>query len=227
MAAFVHPAPVRAGRILGRLTATAVVAVVAVIAGPHLVGLLPWANPFGSTTVDRSEPAVLQAVADLSEYRAATGNYSIVVDIEKDARYLPSVVAGERTVFVAAGDVDAFVDFSDVGPGTVAVSPDRTAVTFTLPAARLGDVRIDAERSRVAARDRGVLNRIGSVFSDSPTSDRPLYVASERKMMAAAEADDSLLRRAEANTATMLRRLLEPLGFTTVEVRFAPPAPTG
>lgn len=223
MAAFVHPArrPV-GGRLLGRLTVAAIIAVLAVAAAPRIFDLLPWANPFGTTTVDRSEPAVLQAVADLSEYRAATGNYSLIVDMEKDVKYLPSVVAGERTLFVAAGEVDAYVDFTGLGGGAVAVNSDRTAVTITLPEAALGDVRIDPDRSRVASRDRGVVNRVQSVFSDSPTDDRPLYLAAEAKMKAAAAADDSLVRRAEANTRSMLRSLLAPLGFTTVDVVFAP-----
>ena len=225
MAAFVHPSPVRTGRYLGRLTAAAAVVVVALGAGPQLLAGLPdWANPFAERTVDRSEPAVLQAVADLTEYRAATGNYSLVIDVEKDTRFLPSALAGERTVFIAAGDVDAFVDFAALDGAAIRVSPDRTSVTMQLPAARLGEARLDPARTRVAARDRGVLTRLGSVFTDNPPNDRALYLAAEEKLTAAASADDALLRRAEANTAAMLRNLLRPLGFDNVDVTFAPAA---
>lgn len=82
--------------------------------------------------------------------------------------------------------MDATVDFSNIGQQSVAVSPDRTSATITVPHAVLSPAAIDAGRSYVADRDRGLLDRIGSVFSYIPTSERGLVQIAERRV---AEAD--------------------------------------
>ncbi len=178
-------------------------------------------NPFRTETVDRTQPAVLKALEDLREYRAASGHFQVIVDLEKDARYIPALIKGERTLFVAVGTVEAGVDFSRLGEGSVVVSDDRRAVTVTLPRARLSEPRVDPGRSYVYGRERGVLDRLGAVFSDNPTSERPLYMLAERRLAAAARGDSGLVERAEANTRAMLEGLLRTLGFTHVDVRFS------
>jgi hypothetical protein len=195
----------------------------AVLAGAgSLTGLLPsLSNPFGTKTVDRTHPALLQSLADLSRYDAATGNFQVIVDTEKDAKFLPAIIKGERTVFVAAGSVDASVDFSKLDERSIQVSEDRRSATITLPAPTVSEPTVDPEASRVAARSRGLLDRIGSVFSDSPTSERPLYLAAQAKMAQAADQSD-LVKRAEENTTKMLQGMLRSLGFTSVNVTFAP-----
>ena len=45
----------------------------------------------------------------------------------------------------------------------------------TLGPIRLSDPSIDVEVSHVMNRDRGLLDRVGGVFSDSPTSEADLY----------------------------------------------------
>lgn len=219
---FPATAAARTRTVVGMLAlgATAALAVVGVSRVGDLVPDL--SNPFASSeTVDRSEPAVLQALADMAEFKAATANYSVVLDVEKDAKWLPSFVKGERTVFVAAGEVDATVDFSALDAEAITVSEDRTTVTISLPGATLSDAVVDPERSRVVSRERGLVDRVGSVFADNPTSERGLYLEAERKLDAAARADSALLDRAEKNTRQMLERLLVPLGFETVNVEFA------
>ena len=203
--------------------AIAGVVVVALLAGAGRFGdLLPsFPNPFGSDTVDRTQPALLQSLADLHEYHAATGNFQVIVDTEKDTRFVPSFVRGERTVFVAGGSADAVVDFSQLDERSIQVSPDRTSVTIVLPAPTIAEPTVDPESSRVVSRDRGVLDRIGSAFSDNPTSERPLVLAAQEKMRAAA-AESDLRAKAEDNTRRMLQGMLGALGFTSVNVSFSP-----
>lgn len=218
---FVGPQP--RARWSGRV-ALALAAVVALFA-VGAVRLPEWlpqlANPFASKTVDRSQPALLKSLEDLSEYRAATGHFEVIVDIEKDAKYLPNFIRGERTLFVAAGTVDGVVDFGAITPDQVTVSADRRTVDVRLNHARLGMVRVDPERSYVFAKRRGALDRLGGVFSDNPTSERRFYQLAEEKMRAAAAAEGSgILQRSEDNTRTMLTSMLRSLGFTTVTVTF-------
>lgn len=202
----------------------AAVAALAFVGAGRLLDVLPsFSNPFGTETVDRTGPAVLKAVEDLSRYQAATGNFQIVVDLEKDARFLPDFVRGERTLFVAEGTVDAYVDFTGIGSGAVTVSPDGDEVTVVLPHAQLADADLDSEASRVVARERGLLDRLGGVFSDNPTDNRRLYLLAEDKLEAAAR-DGGVTARAEENTRAMLEGMLGSLGFERVNVVFGDPA---
>ena len=195
----------------------------AVMAGAGRLGdFLPsLPNPFSSETVDRTSPALLQSLNDLSDYHAASGEFQVIVDTEKDTRFVPAIIRGERTVYVAGGSVDAVVDFSQLDERSIQVSPDRTSVSVVLPAPTLAEPTVDADESRVVSRDRGVLDRIGSAFSDNPTSERPLILAAEEKMRAAAN-DSDLRKRAEENTRRMLEGMLGALGYTSVNVTFSP-----
>jgi hypothetical protein len=208
-----------------RALAAAGLALVLVLGVGRLAGLLPsFGNPFTTESVDRTQPAVLRALEDLSRYHAATGQFQVIVDLEEDARFLPDFIRGERTLFVASGTVDAWVDFSGLGEGAITVSPDGESVRVSLPSARLSDPRIDPSASRVVSRDRGLLDRLGSVFSDNPAGERQLYLLAERKLAAAARAG-GVTERAEENTRAMLETMLRALGFSTVDVTVAPPTP--
>ena len=207
----------RPGRLVG-LAALAVAVVVAVLALPALV---PSLNPFREETKDRSQPAVLKSLVRLSSYRAASSNLEVVVDVERDTRFVPSFIKGERALLVAGGTVDAAVDFSELGRGGgVEVSDDRRAVTVTLPAPTLAEATVDPERTRIIDRDRGLLDRVGDLVSDNPDDQQALYLAAQRKLQAAAAADPALRRAAERNTRQMLEGLLRGLGFERVTVRF-------
>jgi hypothetical protein len=200
------------------------VAVVALLIA--LPALIPALNPFKEETVDRSGPVLIKSLENLSEYRAASANMQVVVDVEQDTDLVPSFIKGERTLFVAAGSVDAAVDFAGLGrsPGAVQVSDDRKAVTITLPPARLTEPQLDQERSRIYDRDRGALDRIGEAFSDDGGADQQeLYVLAEDKLTEAAAGDPSLLQTAERNTRSMLEGMMRGLGFEQVTVRFERP----
>jgi hypothetical protein len=202
----------------------ALVGVVVLLVGVRdwLPGLIPSIpNPFAAETVDRSRPAVLQSIRDLSEFRAASGHYEVVVDIERDTP-LPAGLLGERTLFVAVGDVDTAVDFAGLGDDAVDVSRDRRAATIVLPTPRVGEPRLDLQASYVYDRQRGVLNELGGLFSDDSDAQREVYLAAERRLGEAARENDALLRRAEANTRAMVGSLLAALGFERVTVRFEP-----
>jgi hypothetical protein len=203
------------------VVALAVAGALVVFLGPRLLAHL---NPFATETRDRSQPALLQSLQRLHEYHAARANLQQVVDIERDTKHIPSFIKGERTVIVAAGDVDATVDFRRLGPGALHVSPDRREVVISLPAARLSPARLDLARTRIVEHDRGVLDRTRDLLGDGGANDqRELLVLAQQKLDAAARADRDLLPAAERNTAQMLRRLATGLGYERVTVRFAKP----
>jgi hypothetical protein len=207
--------PVRGGITLG-LAAVVVAVLLPVVSGglPSILGAL---NPFGTDRHERSEAAVLHALDDLSEFRAARADLQVVVEIEDDTRYVPAFISGRRTTLLASGDVDAFVDLGALD-GAVEVTDDGSVIV-TLPTPRIAEPRLDPDRSRVLDADRGVLDRVGDMFTGNPANTGPLYSLAQDELRGAA-AETDLRDRAESNTAGMVRSLLGEVGFERVEVRF-------
>ena len=196
-----------------------VIAFLALLVAGRAIDLLPSLNPFATETVDRTGPAVLEAVVELQELRAATANLQVVVDVEQDVKNVPSWLKGQRSVIVAAGTVDATVDLGALTAADVALSEDRRAVTLTIPRPQLGEARLDMERTQVVARERGIVDRVESALGDG-ADDQALYVIAEQRLDAAAAADDDLIERAEASTRATLTALLHELGFERVKIEF-------
>lgn len=208
-----------------RLVVGIVVLLAVLLAVSRLTDLRLWPslpNPFASREVDRSQPVLLKSIEDLKVYKAASGNFQVLVDLEESARGIPLVIKGERTLFVAAGSVDAEVDFSTIGRGAIEVSADGRSARITLPRARLTRARIDPDRSYVFSRKRGLLDRLGSVLSDNPTSERQLYQLAEDRLEAAAT-QSGLVGVAEQNTRAMLQSMLRSLGYRDITVTFRDP----
>ena len=218
-----------------RWTPAAIVAgllVIVVAAGlTVMAGAVERLNPFHNgviqqRSIDRSGPAVLKAISDMGEFRAASGYYEVVVDVEHDVHPLPSFLAGERVLFVAAGTVDAAVDFRDLRPGAVTVNAERTTATIKLPPPELTKPNLDVRRSYIYSQQRGLIDRLHGALTDNPGADQQqLYTLAAKRIAQAASATKELSTRGETNTRAMLQGLLHSLGFTDVTVTFtAPPA---
>jgi hypothetical protein len=203
----------------GVLAIVIVVTAAVVLVGQRALDLLPDSiNPFQERTIDRSGPVVLQSIRDLARFEAASGNFQVIVDLERDARFLPDALRGRRTLFVGHGSVDAYVDFARLGKGAITVNSDRTAVTVRLPRAQLEPTTLNPRRSYVFATERGLTNRLGDVFSGNPGDQQQLYVLASQKIQTAA-AESGLRQRADQNTKLMLHNMLKALGFQTVTIQ--------
>ncbi|TNC42432.1 DUF4230 domain-containing protein [Mumia zhuanghuii] len=174
-------------------------AIVLVIAALSVGGLLT--NPFQSRTTDRSQPALLKSIQNISQYHAAVGNFEVVLDIEKDIRWVPDFVVGERSLFVAAGTVNAYVDFSGLSEDDLTLSGDGQSVKVRLPEAQLDEPNLDQDRTYLFSQERGVVNRVNDALSARDQSG--LYELAEDKLEAAAKKSE-LTKRAEENTKAML-----------------------
>nr|WP_173265057.1 DUF4230 domain-containing protein [Streptomyces pacificus] len=190
------------------------------LAGAQLRGLagMPGLGAlFGEQTRDRSGPAVLESVQDLSRYQAATGNFQVVVDLENDTRYLPDALRGTRVLYVGSGSVDAYVDMGALGEKDVIVNEERTAATIRLPHAALDRPALDPDRSYAVSKQRGLLDRLGDLFSGNPNSEQAAQKLAVRHIATAAK-ESRLTAQAERNTTRMLEGLLRSLGFSRVTV---------
>lgn len=196
---------------------------IAVPVGAQFAGLFPALSAtFAPQTVDRGPAPLMAALSDISEYHAATGTFQVLVDIERDTPHIPALISGERTTLFATGHVDALVDLSALGPERVNASADQSAVTFTLPPARLAPATLDPDASRVVGRERGIVERLAGVLQNNPVDDEDLYQLAARKLDETARASD-LTTRAEANTRDMLTSLARSLGYERVTVTFGEP----
>lgn len=199
-------------RLAGMVVAVGLVLVLAI---SGVTSLWRGLNPFGNETVDRSQPALLQSIRDLSQYHAAVGDFQVVIDVEQDVKLVPSILAGQRTLFVAAGTVNAYVDFGGMTGDALKVSPDSKSVEVRLPEPALDKPNLDPERSYVFAQHRGALNRLNDLVKGS--DQQQFYVLAEQKIADAATAS-KLRDQAEQNTRAMLTGMLGSLGY---QVTFA------
>ncbi|MCX5603164.1 MULTISPECIES: DUF4230 domain-containing protein [Streptomyces] len=199
---------------------SAVVLVLVILGAGLQLSLLPGLRDvFREETHDRTGPTLLKSIQDMSRYDAASGNFQVVVDLEKDTKYLPDAVRGTRTLYVGAGTVDAYVDLGKIRDEDVKVNKDRTSATLRLPHAALGKPALDPDQSYAVSKQRGLLDRLGDVFSDNPNDERAVQRLAARHIGDAAKKTE-LTARAEENTTGMLKGLLGSLGFKEVKVTY-------
>ena len=204
-------------------TVGAIGLVIVLLLANQAIGLWPrLSNPFAERQTDRSQPPLLQSIQDLSRYVAAEGNFQVVIDLQRDRKYVPDLLLNERTLFVGAGTVEAYVDFGTIGKGAVTESADGRTVEIRLPGPQLGKTNLDLEHSYVFAEQRGLLNRLNEVFGGDPNRQREVYLLAEERITGAAR-ESGLADRARDNTRKMLEGLLRSLGYTTVTITYTSP----
>jgi len=186
------------------------VVLVVIIALLWLVSKVPNLNPFSTETRDRSQPALLQSVRDLSQYHGAEGDFQVIVDLEHDVAWVPDIIAGTHTLFVARGSVSAYVDLETLPDKALTVDNEAKTVQVRLPAPKLAKPNLDHEHTYVYSEDRGVWDSVESLFN--PPDQRELYVLAEKKIGDAAK-DAGLTKRAERNLQQMLTGLFTSMGY--------------
>lgn len=203
-----------------RWIALVVALVVLVGVGLRVSQVVSWPpDPFAEQQTDRSGPALLQSMRDLSRYEAAEGSFQVVIDLSTEARFIPSSLVGEHDLFVALGTVNAYVDFDGIGTGAVHVSDNRRTAMIRLPHAALEHANLDEKHSHLVSQQKGLLSRFGDFLTGSPDNQQKLYRLAQRKIDKAAAASQ-LRAQAERNTRSMLTGLLRSLGYTSVTVTF-------
>ena len=130
--------------------------------------------------------------------------HQVLVDLERDVKYVPGWVVGERTVLVVNGSVEAYGDFAARTQEAIEISDDGVMVSVTLPEPELAEPRIDLDTSRALTEGRGLVDPGGRLpRTPTPTCARrrsPL----RRTGIAAAARESDLDERARANTVKTL-----------------------
>jgi hypothetical protein len=188
-------------------------------AGLGVAGAFDITNPFQSRTTDRSQPVLLTSIQDISQYHAAVGNFQVVLDVKHNVDWVPGFIAGQRSLFVAAGTVNAYVDFSGLAEQDFTPSIDGKSVKIRLPDAKLDKPNLDQDRTYLFSQERGLVNRIGDALSVQDQSE--LYKLAEQKLVSAAK-ESKLAQQADENTRAMLTGMFKSLD---IEVTFTNDAP--
>ena len=158
-------------------------------------------------------PAILSDVLAMRMGRSVAGTVR---------KYVPDVLLNDRTLFVAAGSVEAYVDFSSIGQGAITDSPDHKSAEIKLPAPALGKPNIDHNKSYVFAQQKGLFNIVGDLFNGDPNKQQQLYLLGEQRIADAAK-ESELPQRAQENTRKMLESMLRALGYTSITITFPSP----
>ena len=162
-----------------------------------------------STRIDTSSPSVVEKIRQLS--RLETVEYSVekIVEGDRQNRYLPNFLVGDKLMLVAHGEVIAGVDLSQLKSSDVAANADN--VTVRLPKAQILSTRLDNDQTRVYSRATGLL-----VAAD-PNLESQVRQTAEQQIAQAALAD-GVLEKAHQNARTGVTALLNGLGFRHVQI---------
>lgn len=192
-------------------------------------------NPLGWVTSSWFEDDDPPAAADTTllsiirtrELRAASGEFSVPVYFGTEQNgireILPDALDANSGIFLYQGTVDALVDLRGLTEGDIEVDAANRSVRIEVPEPTLSRPNIDPSKSKIVSQNRGLLTRLGEIFSESPMAGREELdeVAIEELTRAAQQSD--LAGTARENAREFLTALLNELGYTDVEIEFVAP----
>jgi len=159
--------------------------------------------------LDLDQPAIVQRIQRLQRLESVKYTLEKVVTGEKQSRFLPQSLAGERLLLIVRGEVFAGVDLGKLQSSDVQVTGKH--VKITLPRAEIFSTRLDNNQTRVYSRETGLL-----VPAD-PNLESEVRAEAERQLLQAALID-GILTTAFMNARGTVMALVQALGFTDVEV---------
>jgi predicted transcriptional regulator len=160
--------------------------------------------------IDVSQPAILSKIQQLERLETVSFFIDKIVTGERESRYLPQFLSGDRLLLIVHGEVIAGIDLSKVQSDDIIVR--NNILTVRIPKAEVFTVRIDNERTRVYSRETGLFSRV------DPNLETEVRREAERQLREAAM-EEGLLEIADKNAHFTLTRLLGSLGFERVELQ--------
>jgi hypothetical protein len=176
----------------------------------------PSPAPVSSVTTIRATPSVVTAIRDLSRLESSQYHVERVIDLtETQKRFFDLLEAKDAILLIAAGDVTAGIDLSELAPADVVIDDATDSAVITLPPPRILSQRLDNERTYVHSRKTDVL------AERKETLETQARKEAERSIVQAA-LESGILDRAGKNAARTIESLVRSLGYRRVEVRVRP-----
>lgn len=166
------------------------------------------------TIVVRDTPNVVVAVRDLARLESASYHMERIVNLADKQEHLFGLVTTEDAMLlVAAGDVAAGVDLTELRDGDVVIDPDNHTARIVLPPPRVFSTRLDNKNTYVYSRRTDTLAKRREDLESRARSE------AERTLEKAAVAT-GILDRAKRNATTTITALVKSLGYDKVDVTF-------
>jgi uncharacterized protein DUF4230 len=161
--------------------------------------------------VDASRPSVVSQIQKLQRLETVVFGMDKIVIGERESKYLPAFLAGDRLLLIVFGEVTAGIDLSGVQVGDVDVDPEGPAIRLKVPAPEIFSTRLDNERTRVYSRETGLFSRV------DPDLETDVRREAERQIRQAA-VESGIMDTAKTNARATLTSFLQGLGFAQVTV---------
>jgi hypothetical protein len=159
--------------------------------------------------------AVVTRVRSLNRLETSEMRITHVATVKQTYKWVPDAFGGDSLTLLAAGDVIAGFDFSQLTENDV--TRDATGgVVLHLPAPQILVTRLDNNATRVINRNTGMLRR-----EDPDMESRAR--AHVETMIRDEALKNGILKQAEDNGEKVLAELLHTLGFQRVQFVFAKP----
>lgn len=166
------------------------------------------------TTVVHDTPSVIVAIHQLARLETTSFHIERVIDLKDKQTRLYGLVQGEDSILlIAAGDVVAGVDLSQMRETDVTYGKDGKSARVVLPAPSIFSTRLDNSRTYVHSRTTDTL------ATRAETLETRARQMAERSLHDAA-VDAGILQQARSGAERTISTLLRSLGFQRVEVAF-------
>ena len=179
-----------------------------------LITVTWWVSSSRSSRVvriDASRPSVIAQIQKLQRLETVVFGMDKIVVGERESKYLPKFLAGDRLLLIVFGEVTAGIDLSRVQASDVDVDPEGPAIRLKIPAPEIFSTRLDNERTRVYSRETGLFSRV------DPDLETDVRREAERQVRQAA-VEGGIMDTAKSNAGTTLTAFLQGLGFASVTV---------
>jgi Protein of unknown function (DUF4230) len=207
------------GHLFGSMTGTIIVVVVIVLVAAYLlIAKIEKLNPFGSRTTI-STTVVLGKLTKIEQVHVATRSYAVDVRITQSVGVIPCFLVCNQMELRGSGTDDAIVDLGRLSKKDVTIDQATGTVTVRMAAPVIGPADLNPAVCSITS-SHGVVNGVTQDFRNNPNGYRPLYVAAESQIHAAAEHDQALLAAGEQSTRAMLAQVLGVVGVKKVTVDF-------
>lgn len=161
-----------------------------------------------ATPVIRPDPVtVIKSINDLAQLQTASYQMEKIVTAEKATDSFFGLFE-DTLIFVGVGEVTAGIDLAKLTENDIRTSSFQT-VTIRLPAPEIFIATLDNEKSYVADRDTGL-------FAESDPQMETLVRQEAQRQIETAALEQGILDVADENAQSVLKGLLESLGFGTV-----------
>jgi len=134
-------------------------------------------------------------------------------------KQLGELFVGDNVTLAGTMTLDGYVDLRNLRPSSVEVDGDK--VTIRVPQPKLTKPSLDVDSIRVLDETRGVLTRVDDVVRSDRDANRELFGRLEEELDSQVQdRRDELLDAARQSAESLLRTILEGVGYTDVTVVF-------